>query len=51
MKVGDLVRIEPMGAGVGIITEANPYDYYVVLFSGVRYSFQGVDLELISEGR
>ena len=50
MKVGDLVRIEPMGGAVGIITGAKPY-YFVVLFSGVRFSLEGVDLELISESR
>lgn len=50
MKIGDLVR-QVSWDGVGIITEANPYGYYVVLFSGVRYSLEGVDLELISESR
>ena len=50
MKVGDLVRIEPFGGDVGIITEVKPY-YFVVLFSGGRYSFEGVDLEVISESR
>ena len=49
MNVGDLVK-QVSWDGVGIITKVDPH-YFVVLFSGVRYSIEGADLELISEKR